>query len=474
MDNLRLLIVDDVEDNRLVLKAICRKLENFEIKEATNGLEAVEITQNWHPDIVLMDIMMPVMDGYEASKVIKKLHPEIVVIAVTAVIDPNMQKNMSEIGVDIYITKPIDKELILFKIQSIGSSMLLKQGEGKLLSKKDALNPFNSDIRSFKIIFDITDTESMMDFGMYLFDQCNARDAVACSRLDPIIELFYMLMRQGTRNAQRLSIIIEESYDELYITIKFENAIILEQKIVEIVEKFKSDFIIKENVLCARLKRHFEEKKSDESKIENKTEIKSETKPEIKTVVSKQEAVKSKDAKEVRAVASEEKVLLRQSFTKKTSSVDYVSDLGGDILDEILDLASFDEEWREKLSTFEEEPTDENLIDFADRVLGAYSHTISTLFEFTALAYALSSLGVFLKDRASLVVEDSAKTKTLIMLLENLGYDLVSWRKHIFELQDTQDIHYLDSSFFSSCMQIEGIMSNKEIDVDDDNEMEFF
>ena len=352
MDNLRLLIVDDVEDNRLVLKAICRKLENFEIKEATNGLEAVEITQNWHPDIVLMDIMMPVMDGYEASKVIKKLHPEIVVIAVTAVIDPNMQKNMSEIGVDIYITKPIDKELILFKIQSIGSSMLLKQGEGKLLSKKDALNPFNSDIRSFKIIFDITDTESMMDFGMYLFDQYNARDVVACSKLDPIIELFYMLMRQGTRNAQRLSIIIEESYDELYITIKFENAIILEQKIVEIVEKFKSDFIIKENVLCARLKRHFEEKKSDESKIENKTEIKSETKPEIKTVVSKQEAVKSKDAKEVRAVASEEKVLLRQSFTKKTSSVDYVSDLGGDILDEILDLASFDEEWREKLSTF--------------------------------------------------------------------------------------------------------------------------
>jgi hypothetical protein len=228
------------------------------------------------------------------------------------------------------------------------------------------------------------------------------------------------------------------------------------------------------NVLCARLKRHFEEKKSDESKIESKTEIKTETKPEIKTAVSKQKAVKSKDAKEVRAVASEEKVLLRQSFTKKTSSVDYVSDLGGDILDEILDLASFDEEWREKLSTFEEEPTDENLIDFADRVLGAYSHTISTLFEFTALAYALSSLGIFLKDRAGLVAEDSAKTKTLIMLLENLGHDLVSWRKHIFELQDTQDIHYLDSSFFSSCMQIEGIMSNKEIDVDDDNEMEFF
>lgn len=42
MDNIRLLIVDDVEDNRLVLRAICRKLEGFEIQEAQDGIEAVE------------------------------------------------------------------------------------------------------------------------------------------------------------------------------------------------------------------------------------------------------------------------------------------------------------------------------------------------------------------------------------------------------------------------------------------------
>ena len=137
-------------------------------------------------------------------------------------------------------------------------------------------------------------------------------------------------------------------------------------------------------------------------------------------------------------------------------------------------MASLDEEWREKLTTFEEMPSDENLKKFANGVLDVYAHTINSLFEFTALAYALTSLGVFLKEKAHIVVQDSNKTKTLIMLLENLGYDLVTWRKHIFEFQDTLDIHYLDSSFFSSCMQIEGIMSNKEIDVDDDNDMEFF
>lgn len=470
MENLKLLIVDDVEDNRLVLKAICRKLQNFEIKEAVNGLEAVELTEEWLPDIILMDIMMPVMDGYEASKIIKNLYPKTVIIVVTAVTDPNMQKNMSEIGVDTYIHKPIDRELIIFKLQSIGSSLLLKQGKLKTLSKKDALNPFNSDIRSFKTIFDITDEESMMDFGMWLIDQCSGRDVVACSRLDLIIELFYKLMRQGTKNQENLSIIIEESYEEIYITIKFEKAVVLEKRVLEILDEYKSEFIVKENILCARIKRYFEEK-SFNTTIETKVTISTQ---ERVSTHSTQEVVEQKITKEVHTVVSEEKKLLRQSFTQKTNAVDYVSDIGGDILDEILDLASFDEEWREKLSTFEEEPTDENLVDFADKVLGAYSHTVNSLFEFTALGYALSSLGVFLKNRADIVVQDPAKTKILILLLENLGYDLVSWRKHIFELQDTQDIHYLDSSFFSSCMQIEGIMGNKEIDVDDENDMEFF
>lgn len=461
MDKLKLLIVDDVEDNRLVLRAICRKMQNFEIKEAVNGLEAVELSQEWLPDIILMDIMMPIMDGYEASRIIKNLYPKTVIIVVTAVTDPNMQKNMSEIGVDTYIHKPIDRELILFKLQSIGASLRLKQGQFGIPSKKNALNLFNSDIRSFKVIFNITDTESMMDFGMWLFEQCASKDIVACARLDLTVELFYKLMRQGTKNQEILSIIVEESYEEVYITIKLENAIILEPRMVEILNAFESEIIVEENILCAKLQKYFEEKNSNIT-------------IETKITTATQEIVEPKVIKEVYTIASQEMELLRQSFTHKTSAVNYVCDIGGDILDEILDLASLDEEWKEKLTTFEEMPSDENLKNFANSVLESYAHAINALFEFTALGYALSSLGVFLKNRADMVVQDPAKTKTLILLLENLGYDLVSWRKHIFELQDTQDIHYLDSSFFSSCIQIEGIMGNKEIDVNDENDMEFF
>lgn len=463
MNTIKLLIVDDVEDNRLVLRAICRKLKNFEIKEAEDGFGAVEMAKEWIPDIILMDIMMPNMDGYEASKIIKVFHPNIIIIIVTAVSDPNMQKNMNAIGVDTYLHKPIDKELILFKLESIGTSLLFKKGELKTLSKKEALNPFNPDIRSFRTIFDIVDAESMMDFGMWIFDQSARKDVFACSRLDLTVELFYKLMRQEIKGGHKSSITVEESYDEMYITMKLKSELLLEPRMSEIFETFQSDFIVQENVVYAKIKKYLDE-------IET-TEVIHKKSVEEAPLATKTE---EKNLKEVHTITNEDKELLRQSFTTKTTAAAYIADIGGDIMDEVLDLSSVDEEWREKLSTFEENPNIENLKIFAESVLAVYAHTINSLLEFTALSYALTSLGVFLKEKAEVITQDTTKTKTIVLLLENLGYDLVSWRKHIFELQDTQDIHYLDSSFFSSCMQIEGIINDKEISCGDDDEMEFF
>lgn len=440
MNTIKLLIVDDVEDNRLVLKAICRKLKNFEIKEAEDGFGAVEMAKEWHPDIILMDIMMPNMDGYEASKIIKAFHPNIVIIIVTAVSDPNMQKNMNAIGVDTYLHKPIDRELILFKLESISTSLLLKQGALKTLSKKEALNPFNSDIRSFRTIFDIIDTESMMDFGIWVFDQCAKKDVFACSRLDLIVELFYKLMRQEIKEGHKSSIIIEESYEEIYITMKLKSELILEPRMSEILESFQSDFMIQKNIVCAKIKKQLDVIEMVEVIQEDTKSIKEELPLATKT--------EEKNLKDVHTITEKDKELLRQSFTTKTTAAAYIIDIGGDIMDEILDLASVDEEWREKLSSFEENPDKQNLKNFAESVLAVYAHTINSLLEFTALSYALTSLGVFLKEKSDVITQDATKTKTIILLLENLGYDLVSWRKHIFELQDTQDIHYLDSSFF--------------------------
>ncbi|MGA9045849.1 response regulator [Sulfuricurvum sp.] len=474
MGNIRLLIVDDVEDNRLVLKAICRKIEGFEIAEAEDGLEAVAKTASWSPHIILMDVMMPQMDGFEASKIIKSNYPETIIMAVTAVMDTQMEEKMTSIGVAAYIRKPIDKDLIRFKLENFAALLRAKKGKFKRLSKKEALNPFCADIRHFKTVFDICDSDAMMDFGMWVLARCEEKWATSCTKVDGVIELYYELMRQGKRNAEPLSIIIEESFEEIFVTIKFEKRVELKPKATTLIQELGADCIVQENLVCVRLGMSKEVVNAPQKRavLEAKTALPVIETPAPPSAMAVHEVIK--ELKETRIVHSEEKEMLRQSFVHKTTAIEYVRDIGGDVLDEIRDLESLNEEWEEKLRILEEEHTVQNLRNFVDGALGVYVHAINNLVEFTALGYALSSLGAFLKENAKAIIDDPVTLKKTVMLMEHLGSDLVSWREHIFNLQDTADIHYLDSSFFSSCMQIEGIIGNKELEVEDDNDMEFF
>lgn len=482
MDNLRLLIVDDVEDNRLVLHAICRKMEGFEIKEAQDGLEAIALCEEWRPHIILMDVMMPNLDGFEASKIIKSRFPETIIIVITAVMDPRMEENMASVGVAAYIHKPIDKELIRFKLQSFGTFLRSKEGVFRALSTKEALNPFSSDIRHFKTIFTVNDAEGMMDFGVWILSRCEGCRSACASKIDPMIELFYDLMRQGIRQQGQSSIIVEESFEEMFITMKLDHVIVLSPKTQALVMDLQSRCIIRHNIACVRLSLAdiaiSLPKESPEASEAAPLSPKPSKPPMLEAVESPVVSIPSQNepAKEVRVLAANEQQMLRQSFVQKTSAIDYVSEIGGDVLDEIRDLESLDEEWIERLRLLEADPSAENIRLFADGVLGVYVKAINNLFEFTALAYALSSLGTFMKEHSEVLVGDRAKLKTLVMLTEHLGSDLTSWREHIFALQDAADIHYLDSSFFSSCMQIEQIVGDKQIDSDDDNDndIEFF
>lgn len=485
MEKLKLLIADDLQENRAHLREICHTMEGFEIKEACDGIEAIEIVDAWRPHIIIMDVMMPRMDGFEASKIIKTRYPQTIIMALTTVNDPHMEKNMASIGVATYIRKSADKEFIRFKLQSIGALLHSKEGEFHVLSQKKALNFFNADIRNFRTIFNITDSEAMMDFGMWILGRCEEKMTTSRSKIDMALGLFYELMRHGTREGQSLNIVVEESFEEIYATMEFEEFINPKPKATVLLNELGTECIIRENTVCIRLRKMNDLSVVPKENISAVCEI-----PAAPVILSTQTATfdtkapvsqtfpaefEPKISKEVKVIESNEKEMLRQSFVRKTAATEYIKEIGGDILEEIRDLESLDEEWIDKLHILGEVPTEENIRGFTDGVLTVYTRAINNLFEFTALAYALSSLGSFLKEHSEVLLNDPAKLKKLVMLLEHLGADLSSWRQHIFALQDTADIHYLDSSFFSSCMQIETIIGNKEVSTDDDDDgMEFF
>jgi len=114
-----ILIVDDVQKNIQLLASILSE-EGYDIIIAENGQEALDITKEVLPDIILLDIMMPVLDGFETCKRLKEslATKEIPVIFLTAKIETDdIVKGFRTGGVD-YVTKPFNKEELLARVNT--------------------------------------------------------------------------------------------------------------------------------------------------------------------------------------------------------------------------------------------------------------------------------------------------------------------------------------------------------------------
>ncbi len=114
---MKILIVDDEELIRNVIREYC-KLEGYITDEAINGKEALEKCENNDYDLIIMDIMMPVMDGYEAIKNIKE-YKDIPVIMLSARGDEIDKLNGFNIGIDDYVTKPFSPKELMARIKAI-------------------------------------------------------------------------------------------------------------------------------------------------------------------------------------------------------------------------------------------------------------------------------------------------------------------------------------------------------------------
>lgn len=128
MDTIKLMLVDDHDVVRTGLRSFLETQPGFEvIAEARNGLQALEKAREVKPDIVLMDITMPDMDGIEATQQLKNLYPDCQILVLTVHADKQYFMKMLSVGASGYLTKQAAADELVAAIQAVAAGYVYLQ-----------------------------------------------------------------------------------------------------------------------------------------------------------------------------------------------------------------------------------------------------------------------------------------------------------------------------------------------------------
>ncbi len=114
----RILVVDDDLNTRKYMQAVL-EAENYAVFTAVNGQDALDVMDREYIDLVILDIMMPVMNGYEFTKMLRETNHNLPILMVSAKQLPEDRHKGFLAGTDDYITKPIDEQEMLLRIKAL-------------------------------------------------------------------------------------------------------------------------------------------------------------------------------------------------------------------------------------------------------------------------------------------------------------------------------------------------------------------
>jgi len=117
MTSAKILFIDDDAELQTLIPEIL-KYEGFDISVGSNGIECLEFLEHTTPDLIILDVMMPKMNGWDALKEIRKIHPNLPVIMLSAKGDSIDRVLGLELGADDYISKPFDDRELVARIRT--------------------------------------------------------------------------------------------------------------------------------------------------------------------------------------------------------------------------------------------------------------------------------------------------------------------------------------------------------------------
>ena len=218
--SLRILIADDNETDRIILNRIVTS-EGHEVVMASHGGEALQQYHDAHPDLILLDVLMPVMDGLEVARKIRQFSdPEnyVPIIFLTSLIDPNALAECLDCGGDDFLSKPYDRTILKAKIKAFGRmrsmqaklgdhnrQLLIEQQVAKTIFDRVAhsgcleLSNINYSISPLSVFNgDTVLAERKPDGGMHLFlGDFTGHGLPAAIGAMPLAEIFYGMTAKG-------------------------------------------------------------------------------------------------------------------------------------------------------------------------------------------------------------------------------------------------------------------------------------
>ncbi len=471
-----------MEDEGMIRQQMEDILKNLfkSVTTAVNGQEGVDLFMKGKYDIVITDIQMPLKNGLEAAKEIRAMSPHTPIVVTTAYSDVNLFLTAIELGVDRYILKPISVPNLFGALQSVAEALINKRKAEELHRKMllEEINETASDVA--KKLADAFPIPSVAFSGgklkfanesfVELFGEENLKALQNNSKtLDSFFE-----QRDGFLESLKEINKDDHQANKVIISIGGKKNIFLIAKRDIVVLRETIEIYTLSNITKLEY-----QKRKNEGYAELLEEILFST---YKRTVIQHSASKAEGAKEMGAaqnlqaaepkdylyLSEEEKEILRKTHTNKYTALEYTAELDEGIIDEIDELAELEGEWRELVCDFEESGN-WLAIEKVSTIIQKYARTIGMLIEFEDLSYAINSLSKVLAN----IEPSEANRRVLLLFLDTIRIDLCDWRNKIFIQKTAKDIHYLDSSLFSSCLQLQ-LKLGSETTKTDDNDLELF
>ncbi len=421
----KILIVDDNESNRMLLHVLLEEYGrtngvSFTISEAVNGVEACSLANSDSFDLIFMDVMMPVMDGIEATKRIRRNDPKVMIIAVSAIDDGSLQKEILTNGAEDYLAKPVDVNIFNARLENYFALIDSRSGVHKRFNPSPA-NLFTQETFSRKLLFYIRNDDELAEFWeYYLLDQGGGSEVLSAT-----VRTCYAIGSVGIKLGINIQVIVEDSDNYLYMTMVGLGGIkpnIL--KLLLLKNSDVTDYKLTQEKLSVQIPRP---SKLSKNEI---VETKSEPVFVAAAYVAPQEVLPEATILNVYDYMDEDDLEELREYVGKLNSLMLV--VGGEIDPHEVEEIVYD-------------------LQYISRIATGYTDSYQ-------IGQALASMGNSISTHIPIFME---KSHNIAPMCAAFGRDLNSWIRLIF-VEGASCVNYMDDTIIANAQMIESILSMDE------------